>query len=72
MPADPEVETSATSSPLGRLAHCRASRHDDDGLNLCEDKPAPAKCFLFIRVVVVIVSLHRTVTKTVCLGVQGF
>jgi hypothetical protein len=46
VPADPEVEPSATSPLLGLLACCYASHHDDNGRNLWKDKPAPIKCLL--------------------------
>jgi hypothetical protein len=38
---------------------CHASCHDDNGLNLWNCKPAPIKCSLFIRVALIIVSLHN-------------
>ena len=45
---------------------CHAPRHDDNGLNLWNCKPAPFKHSLLIRVALVKVSLNsnRTVTKT--------
>jgi hypothetical protein len=40
---------------------------DDNGLNLWTCKPAPIKCCFFIRLALVMVSVHssKTLTKTV-------
>jgi hypothetical protein len=57
-PDDTVVELSATS-PAPRLSVCpRVSRGDSNGLNLWTAKQSPIKYFSFIRVALVIVSLH--------------
>ena len=38
------------------------SLHEDDGLNLWNYKQAPTKCFVVIRVAIVVVSLHSNTT----------
>jgi hypothetical protein len=45
LPADPDVALSATSTAPWLPACHQASRHDDNGLNLRNGKPALTKCF---------------------------
>jgi hypothetical protein len=58
-PLDQDVELSAPTEP-SLLRCCHASYHDDNGLNLWNCKPAPVNFFFFffIKVALVMVSLH--------------
>lgn len=60
----PEVELSVSLAPC-LVAYSHASLHDDNELNLRNSKPALIKLkFAFIRVAVVLVSLHSNENPT--------
>jgi len=59
LPVDQDVKLSVPFPEPCLPECCHASHHDDNELNLWNSKPVPIKCFFFVRVALVTVSVHN-------------